>query len=53
MKKHDIVKLGRVKFKVKRIHVREEEDNLMMKREKLKRRESEWRRREIERLKKQ
>lgn len=53
LKKYDIIKLGRVKFKVKKIHIKDVEDERMMKRNLLKRRESEWRRKEIERLKNQ
>lgn len=33
LKKFDIIKLGRVKFKVKKIHIKEAEDERLMKRE--------------------
>lgn len=47
LKKHDIIKLGRVKFKVKRIYIKEVEEEREMKRQQMKRRENEWRRKEI------
>lgn len=53
MKKHDIIKLGRVKFKVKKIYIKAVEEQREMKRQMRKRRESEWRRKEILRLKNQ
>ena len=53
LKKHDIIKLGRVKFKVKRIYIKEAEEEREMKRQQMKRRETEWRRKEIQRLMKQ
>ena len=51
LKKHDIIKLGRVKFKVKKIYIREAEEEREMKIEQMRRRESDWRRKEIQRLK--
>lgn len=53
MKKHDIIKLGRVKFKVKKIYIKQVEEQREMNRQMRKRRESEWRRKEILRLKNQ
>lgn len=53
LKKHDIIKLGRVKFKVKQIYIREVEEQRAMKRQFRKRRETEWRRKEIKRLQQQ
>jgi len=53
LKKHDIIKLGRVKFKVKKIYIKAVEEQREMKRQMRKRRESEWRRKEILRLKNQ
>ena len=50
LKKHDIIKLGRVKFKVKRIYIKAAEEAREMKRHTLKRRENEWRKKEIKRL---
>lgn len=47
LKKHDIIKLGRVKLKVKRIYIKEAEEEREMKRQKMKRRENDWRRKEI------
>ena len=53
LQKHDIIKLGRVKFKVKRIYIKQAEEEKEMKRHNLKRREGEWRRKEIKRLQEQ
>lgn len=50
LKKHDIIKLGRVKFKVKKIYIKQAEEDREMKQQMMKRRESEWRRKEIKRL---
>ena len=50
LKKHDIIKLGRVKFKVKQIYVRRLEEEREKKREQMKKRESDWRRKEIKRM---
>ena len=50
LKKHDIIKLGRVKFKVKKIYIKQAEEEREMKRQMMKRRESEWRRKEIKRM---
>jgi hypothetical protein len=47
LKKHDIIKLGRVKFKVKKIYIKEAEEEREMKIEQMRRRESDWRRKEI------
>ena len=47
LKKHDIIKLGRVKFKVKQIYVRNLEEKREKKRELMRKREKDWRRKEI------
>lgn len=53
LKKHDIVKLGRVKFKVKEIHIARNDEDRQMKQHKLKRREFAWIRKELHRMKAQ
>ena len=50
LKKHDIIKLGRVKFKVKQIYVRNLEEKRERKREQMKKREKDWRLKEIKRM---
>ena len=53
LKKHDIIKLGRVKFKVRQIYIQSREDARQQKRQTMSRRESAWRRKEIQRLENQ
>ena len=53
LKKHDIIKLGRVKFKVKKIYIKHAQEDLERKKQIRKRREAEWRHKEIQRLKRQ
>lgn len=50
LKKHDIIKLGRVKFKVKQIYIKKNEEERARKQRKLQRREAEWYRKELKRL---
>jgi len=47
LKKHDIIKLGRVKFKVKHIYIKQAVEEQELKRQLRKRKEAEWRRKEI------
>lgn len=51
LKKHDIIKLGRVKFKVKKIFLKDAQTQLEKKRQQRRRREAEWRHKELQRLK--
>ena len=51
LKKYDVIKLGRVKFKVKDIQIGSVTEARSKKKELLKRREEKWKKREVERIK--